>query len=58
MTFIEAATLAKNANVKELWLTHYSPSLTNPEEYLPETRKIFANTQAFLDGGKVDLNFD
>lgn len=57
MTFIEAATLAKNANVKELWLTHYSPSLTNPEEYLPETRKIFANTQAFLDGGKVDLNF-
>lgn len=26
MTFAEAATLAKNAQVKELWLTHYSPS--------------------------------
>ena len=28
MTFKEAATLAKSANVKELWLTHYSPGKT------------------------------
>ena len=28
MTFYEAAHLAKDAQVKEMWLTHYSPSLT------------------------------
>ena len=32
MTFYEAATLAKEAEVEEMWLTHYSPSLTKPED--------------------------
>ena len=32
MTFYEAAQLAKDAGVKEMWLTHYSPSLIKPEE--------------------------
>ena len=41
MTFYEAAKLAKAAEVKEMWLTHYSPSLTRPEEYMDEVRKIF-----------------
>lgn len=27
MTFYEAAHLAKEADVKQMWLTHYSPSL-------------------------------
>ena len=27
MTFREAATLARDAGVGEMWLTHYSPSL-------------------------------
>ena len=30
MTFYEAAQMAKEAEVSELWLTHFSPSLTNP----------------------------
>ena len=30
MTFQEAARLAKDAEVREMWLTHYSPSLTRP----------------------------
>ena len=40
MTFYEAAHLAKDAQVKEMWLTHYSPSLTRPEEYMDEVRRI------------------
>ena len=32
MTFYEAAKMAKQANVKEMWLTHYSPSLIRAEE--------------------------
>ncbi len=44
MMFSEAALLAKQGNVAELWLTHYSPSLTEPEKYIEPVRKIFANT--------------
>lgn len=57
MTFYEAARLAKEANVKELWLTHYSPSLIHPEEYLPETRIIFPNTIAAKDKRSLTLTF-
>ena len=31
MTFYEAADMAKRAEVKELWLTHFSPSLVRAE---------------------------
>ncbi|MBP3617868.1 MAG: ribonuclease Z [Lachnospiraceae bacterium] len=58
MTFYEAAKLAKEANVKELWLTHYSPSLIRPEEYIPKTRKIFPATHAAKDGRTIVLEFD
>ena len=58
MTFKEAAFLAKKAGVKELWLTHYSPSLVRPEEYIPETRKIFPNCFPGKDGKSVELVFE
>ncbi|SHK49258.1 ribonuclease Z [Tepidibacter formicigenes] len=44
MLFSEAALLAKKGNVKELWLTHYSPALKNPMLFLEGTRNIFKNT--------------
>lgn len=44
MIFSEAATMAKAGNVKELWLTHFSPALTEPELYLENATKIFKNT--------------
>lgn len=49
MLFSEAAGIAKDAGVRELWLTHYSPSLTNPKEFLGNARKIFENTVAGYD---------
>lgn len=55
MTFYEAAALAKEAQVKELWLTHYSPSLVRAEDYMHEVRKIFPNAVAGKDGKSVDL---
>lgn len=57
MTFYEAAVLAQKARVGEMWLTHYSPSLIRPEEYLEETRKIFPKTWPGKDGKSVELNF-
>ncbi|MEI3112788.1 MAG: ribonuclease Z [[Ruminococcus] lactaris] len=58
MTFYEAAELAKETQVKELWLTHYSPSLTRPEPYMEDVRKIFPNAKAGKDGKSVDLMFE
>lgn len=57
MTFTEAAELAREGNVEELWLTHYSPSLTNPEEYLENSLKVFPNTLSGSDLMKKTLNF-
>jgi ribonuclease Z len=57
MTFYEAADLAKGAEVEELWLTHYSPSLTWPEEYMGAVREIFPNAKAGKDGMTAELTF-
>lgn len=58
MTFYEAAELAKAAQVKEMWLTHYSPSLNRPDEYMEEVQKIFENTKAGKDRKTVELQFE
>ena len=58
MTFYEAAELAKRAGVKELWLTHYSPSLVNPREYRSKVREIFADTCVCRDGKTIEINFE
>ena len=60
MTFYEAAKLAKSAepSPKEMWLTHYSPSLSYPKDYEKEVRKIFRNTHVAKDGRSVSLMFE
>lgn len=57
MTFYEAAKLAKSAEVGELWLTHFSPSLNRAEEYMSEVKKIFKNSLPGKDGKTVTLEF-
>lgn len=44
MTFNEAATLAFSGEVQELLLTHFSPSMLNPEEYKDRADSVFKNT--------------
>lgn len=58
MTFYEAAELAKKAHVKELWLTHFSPSLVRAEEYMPAVRKIFPAAFPGKDGKSVELVYE
>ena len=41
-----------------MWLTHYSPSLTHPEEYLDTARKLFPQTIAARDGRTIELDFE
>lgn len=57
MMFTEAAELAKEAGAKTLWLTHYSPSLPDPYNYLDAPRAIFPQTFCAVDGQSVDLAF-
>lgn len=58
MTFEEAANLAKKADVGELWLTHFSPSLVRPKEFLHVAKNIFDNTKIGKDRLTKTLKFD
>ena len=58
MTFYEAAALAKDAKVKEMWLTHYSPSLIRPEQYMDDVRRMFPAARAGKDGMTTELTFE
>ncbi len=58
MLFSEAATIAKAGKVKELWLTHFSPALTEPGEFLHVARGIFPNTAETFDRKTVSLRFE
>ena len=57
MTFYEAAHLAKQAEVSELWLTHFSPSLVKAESYMDAVRKIFPEASLGKDCRSVELDF-
>jgi ribonuclease Z len=49
MIFSEAASIAERSRAKELWLTHFSPSLKSPEEWIQAAKSIFPNTHAGKD---------
>ena len=57
MTFYEAARVAKDAEVGQLWLTHFSPSLIHPENYMDAVRKIYKEASLGKDGRFVELDF-
>ena len=58
MTFEEAGTLEKRANVRTMWLTHYSPALGYPENFIGDVRKIFPESYAAKDGMSTELKFE
>ena len=49
--------MAKQAQVEEMWLTHFSPSLVRAEDYMPAVHKIFANAHLGKDGKTKELLF-
>lgn len=57
MLFTEAAQIAKAANAARLWLTHYSPSLDDPQTFLPLAKAIFPETEAPEDLKTITLNW-
>lgn len=57
MTFREAANLAVNGKVNKLLLTHFSPSLEEPKEYIKNATNFFKNTIIGEDGLSLSLSY-
>lgn len=55
MVFSQAAKTAADSHSKELWLTHYSPALKDPESYGKYMKSVFENTVISKDGQKKIL---
>ncbi len=58
MLMTEAAVLAKNANAKRLWLTHYSPAVRDVSAYMEAVKAICENAEAGCDGLTSRLLFE
>lgn len=58
MTFAQAAKIAAEAEVKRLWLTHFSQMMTDPMEYLPNALAVFNQTECGVDGMSIRLEFE
>ena len=58
MTMYEAARLGKVAGPRRMWLTHYSPSLNFPDDYMGDVKKIFPRCKAAKDGWTLELDFE
>lgn len=56
MLFSEAATIAKESESKELWLTHFSPIMLDPDLYIDNAKGIFENT--IIGQDRLIKNFD
>ena len=57
MTMIEAAGLARRSECEELWLTHFSPALPDPDEFSSEPLSVFKNTVIAKDGITKTIRF-
>ena len=58
MNFAQAASVARQANVKWLWLAHYSQMIEDPQAYLPNAAVLFADTVCGQDGMRTTLLFE
>ena len=43
---------------KRLWLTHYSPMITDPEEYAAQAQSIFPAAECGFDGKSITLQYE
>lgn len=57
MTFRESATMAANGNVKKLLLTHFSPSMDRPQDFIENATNIFKKTIIGYDGINLSIPY-
>lgn len=57
-TFEQGAKIAAEAGAKRFWLAHYSPMITDPEEFLPLAQAIFPAAECGFDGKQIILRYE
>ena len=57
-TFGQSAALAAKAGAKRLWLVHYSPMITDPEEELAQAQSLFPAAECGFDGKTIALQYE
>ena len=57
-TFGQSAALAAKAGAKRLWLVHYSPMVTDPEEHLAQAQSVFPAAECGFDGKRITLHYE
>lgn len=55
LTARQAAEIARQANAKQLILTHFSQRYMNIEDFAREAREVFPNSVAVADGQEIEL---
>jgi ribonuclease Z len=58
MTFSEAAEIARLAEARRLWLTHFSPSMAEPGAFIRFASDIFPNVEIGYSGLTTSLRFE
>ena len=58
MTFREAATIARESDAEALWLTHFSPALADPQEFLGNATDVFSASTVGFSGLQTTLAFE
>jgi ribonuclease Z len=57
MLFEEAAAIARAGDVDRLWLTHFSPALSDPLAHLATAQAVFPNTYVGVSGLTTTLRY-
>ncbi|MBR6028239.1 MAG: ribonuclease Z [Clostridia bacterium] len=58
MTFAEAGRTARDAEVRRLWLTHFSQMMEDPADFLPNAAALYPGAVIGEDGMSIELAFD
>lgn len=58
MMMAEAAQIARDAGVRRLWLTHYSPAMPQPELFIDAAREVFPGAVLGVDGMSEELGYE
>jgi len=57
MTFREAAALARDAHARDLWITHFSPALEDPNAFAANAASVYPQAKIGYGGLTVELSF-
>ena len=58
LLFSEAAEISRDAHARQLWLTHFSAKMLEPERHAEEATRIFPATTIGHEGLTTSLRFD